>query len=110
MVIYSRLDNSIRRLHINMNLSKDQLNSAMDKFFSHIQLFNLTIYSNKASFARRAGILDDTKFLLDLFEMIANSKFAEAYQKIQFMKEYLFGAIPQEILHYLRYVGRNEKY
>ena len=35
-------------------------------------------------------------------------KFAEAYQKIQFMKEYLFGAIPQEVLRYLKYVGKNE--
>lgn len=91
-----------------MNLDKAQLNVAMDKFFSNIQLFNLTIYSNRASFARRAGILDDTKFLLDTFELIANSKFTEAYQKIQFMKEYLFGAIPQEILRYLRFVGKNE--
>ena len=61
-----------------MNLDKAQLNVAMDKFFSNIQLFNLTIYSNRASFARRAGILDDTKFLLDTFELIANSKFTEA--------------------------------
>lgn len=91
-----------------MNLSKEQLNAAMDKFFTNIQLYNLTVYSNRASFARRAGIIDDTKFLLDLFEMIANSRFYDAYQKIQFMKEYLFGAVPREILMYLRYVGKNE--
>jgi hypothetical protein len=91
-----------------MNLDKAQLNAAMDKFFNNIQLFNMTVYSNRASFARRAGIMDDTKFLLDLFELIANSRFYDAYQKIQFMREYLFGAVPREILQYLHYVGRNE--
>ena len=91
-----------------MNLSKEQLNAAMDKFFSNIQQYNLTVSSNKASFARRAGIIDDTKFLLDLFELIANSRFYDAYQKVQFMREYLFGAVPREILMYLRYVGKNE--
>ena len=52
--------------------------------------------------------IDDTKFLLDLFELIANSRFYDAYQKVQFMREYLFGAVPREILMYLRYVGKNE--
>jgi hypothetical protein len=91
-----------------MTPSKEQLNEAMDKFFSNIQLYNMTIYANRASFARRAGIMDDTKFLLDLFELIANSKFYDAYQKVQFMREYLFGAVPKEILLHLRQVGRNE--
>lgn len=91
-----------------MNLSKEQLNAAMDKFFNNIQQYNLTVYSNRASFARRNGIIDDTKFLLDLFELIANSRFYDAYQKVQFMREYLFGAVPREILMYLRYIGKNE--
>ena len=91
-----------------MNLSKEQLNAAMDKFFNNIQQYNLTVYSNRASFARRNGIIDDTKFLLDLFELVANSRFYDAYQKVQFMREYLFGAVPREILMYLRYVGKNE--
>jgi hypothetical protein len=91
-----------------MNLEKAQLNAALDKFFNNIQLYNLTIYSNKASFARRAGIIDDTKFLLDLFELIANSRFYDAFQKVQFMKEYLFGAVPRDLLMYLQYIGKNE--
>ena len=91
-----------------MNLSKEQLNAAMDKFFNNIQQYNLTVYSNRASIARRNGIIDDTKFLLDLFELIANSRFYDAYQKVQFMREYLFGAVPREILMYLRYIGKNE--
>lgn len=92
-----------------MELDRKQLNEAMDVFFSNIQGYNNTIYTNRANFARRAGIIDDTKFLLDLFELIANSKFYEAYQKVQFMREYLFGAIPTIILRYLQYVGKNEK-
>lgn len=91
-----------------MTQNKQELNVHLDKFFSNIQAYNQTIYQNRANFARRSGILEDVKFMLDLFELVANSKFYEAYQKIQFMREYLLGAIPRPLLIHIRDASKKQ--
>ena len=91
-----------------MTQNKQELNVHLDLFFSNIQAYNQTIYQNRANFARRSGILEDVKFMLDLFELVANSKFYEAYQKIQFMREYLLGAIPRPLLIHIRDASKKQ--
>lgn len=88
--------------------STEELNNAMDIFMDNIQKLNNTIYLNRAFLSQRQTTFDDTKFLLDLFELIAHSRFSDAYHKIQFMREYLIKYIPKPILYFLNEKGKED--
>ena len=82
--------------------TKEVMDKAMDEFLSNIQKLNNVIYTGRAQLAQRNTYFDDVKFLLDLFELIATSRFHDAHQKIIFMRDYLFKYIPRPILAYLK--------
>ena len=85
---------------------KEILNESMDKLFENIQQLNMSIYS-QVGFGQRKNIIDDVMFLLELFDLIISKRYIDSYNKIQFMRDYLFKYIPEPLLQYIRIKGRD---
>lgn len=84
---------------------KEVLNESMDTFFENIQQLNMSMYS-QLGFGQRKNIMDDVMFLCEIFDLIISKRYLDAYQKLQFMRDYLFKTIPTPLLEYIRIKGR----